>query len=114
MDTVSLSTTEAEFKGISEAAKKVVWLKNVMKFLEMKHEKIEMFNDNRGAIKIAHSASSCGRTRHIALRYFFLRELIKNEEIGLSHIEGKRNVADTFTKSLGRHKFVEFNKLLLK
>ena len=55
---------------------------------------------------------SCNRTKHIKLRYFHIRELIENGEFEVKYVSGDENVADLFTKSLGRNKFEYFVKKL--
>ena len=114
MDTASLSSTESEFKAIAESMKKVIWMRNVLRFLEVDFGKISIWNDNMGAIKIAKSAASCGRTKHIDLRYFFVREILEQNDFELDHVAGDVNIADTFTKSLGKNKFNQFMEMLMK
>ena len=105
---VSLSSTESEFIGIAEIGKKLMWLKNVLNFMKMKHEKIKVYNDNNGSIKMAKSSSSMKRTKHINIRYFYIQGLLQEGEFDLEHVRTDENVADTFTKSLGKNKFKYF------
>jgi len=108
----SLSSTESEFKSFSEVAKELMWLKHIFEFLDVDHEKIRLFNDNQSAIKMAKNSGAVKRTRHLELKYFFINEKIERRELEIDFIEGLKNVADGFTKSLGKSKFEEFCKRL--
>ena len=105
LNIVTLSTTESEFLGISEVSKKIMWIKNILEFLEVEHEKIKILNDNLGAIRIAKNKSSIMRTKHINIRYFYIQELLENDECDLEYVRSDENLADGFTKSLGNVKF---------
>ena len=110
----SLSSTESEFIAIAEVAKKVMWLKNVFEFLKVKHNVIKMYNDNQSSIRIATNSGSCNRTKHINIRHFYVQELLENEEFELMYVPTTENIADLFTKSLGRVKFHYFVSKLFK
>ena len=51
-----------------------------------------------------------GRIRHIAVRVFYIRELVQNKEIEISWIPSTENIADIFTKPLARTLFNELKK----
>ncbi|GFX54861.1 retrovirus-related Pol polyprotein from transposon TNT 1-94 [Trichonephila clavipes] len=75
---VSLSTMEAEYVSLTEAAKKFIWLKNVIdnKSLNLELSENVMFCDNQAAISFSKSPVENYRTKHIDVRYHFLRNLI--------------------------------------
>ncbi|GFT50719.1 retrovirus-related Pol polyprotein from transposon TNT 1-94 [Trichonephila clavipes] len=75
---VSLSTMEAEYVSLTEAAKEFIWLKNVInnKSLNLDLSENVMFCDNQAAISFSKSPVENCRTKHIDVRYHFLRNLI--------------------------------------
>ncbi|GFW63344.1 retrovirus-related Pol polyprotein from transposon TNT 1-94 [Trichonephila clavipes] len=75
---VSLSTMEAEYVSLTEAAKEFIWLKNVIdnKSLNLDLSENVMFCDNQAAISFSKSPVENYRTKHIDVRYHFLRNLI--------------------------------------
>ncbi|GFS71166.1 retrovirus-related Pol polyprotein from transposon TNT 1-94 [Trichonephila clavipes] len=75
---VSLSTMEAEYVSLTEAAKEFIWLKNVIdnKSLNLELSENVMFCDNQAAISFSKSPVENCRTKHIDVRYHFLRNLI--------------------------------------
>ncbi|GFT74774.1 retrovirus-related Pol polyprotein from transposon TNT 1-94 [Trichonephila clavipes] len=75
---VSLSTMEAEYVSLTEAAKEFIWLKNVIdnKSLNLELSENVMFCDNQAATSFSKSPVENYRTKHIDVRYHFLRNLI--------------------------------------
>ncbi|GFT09177.1 retrovirus-related Pol polyprotein from transposon TNT 1-94 [Trichonephila clavipes] len=75
---VSLSTMEAEYASLIEAAEEFIWLKNVIdnKSLNLELSENVMFCDNQAAISFSKSPVENYRTKHIDVRYHFLRNLI--------------------------------------
>ena len=64
---VSLSTTEVEYVAISEAAKKMIWLKNFLKELGKEQNSSALFSDSQSAIHLAKNLVFHTRTKHIQL-----------------------------------------------
>ncbi|GFV99918.1 retrovirus-related Pol polyprotein from transposon RE1 [Trichonephila clavipes] len=81
---VSLSTMEAEYVSLTEAAKEFIWLKNVIdnKSLNLELSENVMFCDNQAAISFSKSPVENYRTKHIDVRYHFLRNLIYDKPDG--------------------------------
>ena len=73
---VTLSTSETEHVAMAQGAKTTLFTKAVLDFLqpELASETIDLFEDNQGAIAIAENPISGGRTKHIDVRYHFIRE----------------------------------------
>ncbi|KAI3764834.1 hypothetical protein L2E82_14851 [Cichorium intybus] len=95
---VALSTTEAEYMAIAEAAKELIWLKNFLSELGMQQEDCVLHCDNQSAVHLAKNPVFHSRTKHIQMRYHFIRELINDETLNLKKILGTKNPADMFTK----------------
>ncbi|GFV98856.1 retrovirus-related Pol polyprotein from transposon TNT 1-94 [Trichonephila clavipes] len=99
---VSLSTMEAEYVSLTEAAKEFIWLKNVIdnKSLNLELSENVMFCDNQAAISFSKSPVENCRTKHIDVRYHFLRNLIydKNMDNNLTYYEIPTQLACAYLK----------------
>jgi len=95
---VALSTTEAEYVAVTEAGKEMVWLKGFLDELGKKNEKSVLHSDSQSAIFLAKNPAYHSRTKHIQLRYHFIRSLLESEQLILEKIRGTENPADMFTK----------------
>ena len=104
---VALSTTEAEYMALAEATKELIWLKNFLSELGLKQEDCALHCDNESAVHLAKNPVFHSRTKHIKLRYHFVRDHISEGTFNLKKILGARNPADMFTK------VVTVNKLKL-
>lgn len=112
--TVALSSTEAEYMSITEGAKEAIWLRRLFSELNFQSSQSStpIFGDNQGSINLAHNPVYHGRTKHIEVRHHFIREKIASGEIQLEYILTVDQVADIFTKALGRIVFERLrNKL---
>ncbi|GKB21831.1 hypothetical protein Tco_0855754 [Tanacetum coccineum] len=95
---VALSTTEAEYMALTEAIKESIWLKGLLIELGVNLMSVVVNCDNQSAIHISRNAMFHERTKHINVRYYFIREIVESKEIGVAKIGTKDNAADTFTK----------------
>ncbi|CAM9397815.1 unnamed protein product [Choristocarpus tenellus] len=104
--TVALSTTEAEYVSLCDLAKEVMFLQQVQYFLEPVHEYcVRLFEDNSGAIKLAEKTASGGRTKHIDIRYHYVRNLVKEGKVKIMYVNSGEQHGDLFTKSLSGNVF---------
>ncbi|MBW0543081.1 hypothetical protein O181_082796 [Austropuccinia psidii MF-1] len=103
--TVSHSTTEAEYKSLSDLTKEVEWLMQLMKEIGIDETMTpQLLNDNKGAIDLAHSNSNHNgfKTKHMDIKYHYIRDLLKNSTIKLSYISTHLMAADFLTKAVGK------------
>lgn len=101
--TVSLSSTEAEYKAMSDSTKEALWLKHLLTELHLRpQESIPLHVDNEGAEALAQNPSHHARTKHIHARYHFIRECIEGGDIRVLHVSTKDMLADMLTKPLPR------------
>jgi hypothetical protein len=105
---VALSSCEAEYRALSECSKESQWLKNLHSELNNSLNPIILFEDNQAAMKIAENNMFSKRTKHIDIRYHFIRELIQNNQVILKYCPTEDMLADALTKGLLKTKF---NKL---
>ncbi|KAE9108357.1 hypothetical protein PF010_g11932 [Phytophthora fragariae] len=100
---VALSTAEAEYVAACEATMEAVAESNILqKILPQKCLKLRIGIDNQAAHTMATNPTYSRRTRHIELRWHFVREQVERGVIELHKIRGDVNPADTFTKPLDK------------
>ncbi|XP_051138369.1 secreted RxLR effector protein 161-like [Andrographis paniculata] len=111
--TVSLSTTEAEYRAATMAAQEIIWLVQLLKELhqQVKYD-ILLYCDNLSAIRLAENPVFHARTKHVEVHYHFIREKVLQDEIKLEHIGTENPVADLFTKGLSSNKLENFRQQL--
>ena len=97
---VTLSSTEAEYVAMSEVVTEIMFVKQILEFLKIPVKlPIEVHVDNIGAIYLAKNAMTGQRTRHIDVRYHYVREYIENGEVIIRFVRSEENQADPFTKN---------------
>ncbi|KAL4590248.1 hypothetical protein LXL04_003174 [Taraxacum kok-saghyz] len=102
--TVALSSTEAEYMAITEAIKEDIWLKGLFEELDDRLKATSVFCDNQSAIFLSKDQMFHDRTKHIDIRYHFVRYIIKKGDCVVEKIHTDFNPA-MFTKSLPIAKF---------
>jgi histone deacetylase 1/2 len=97
--TVALSSCEAEYMALTETVKEVLWLLQHLKELGVKTNcPVSLFADNQAAIALAKNPVHHQRSKHIDIRHYFLRDVIKDKVIVLDYVHTDRNLADIMTK----------------
>jgi hypothetical protein len=108
---VALSTTEAEYIALSEAAQEAVCLRRLLTdFNEQITGPTVIFEDNQSCIKLLQNERSSHRTKHIATKYHFVRDLFKSGEIEVKYCPSETMTADMLTKPLGAEKLRQFTR----
>lgn len=103
---VTFSTTEAEYVAASTCACQTIWFERVLEeFGYDTTEGIIIHCDNTSTIKLSKNPVFHGRCKHIGVRFHFLRDLVKEGRVSLKHCGTQEQVADIFTKPLGREVF---------
>ena len=99
---VTLSTTEAEYVALGDGVKEALFVKGVLSFIipSISENCIKVFVDNDGAILLANNPLSSARTKHIDVRFHFIRELIRSKTISVEYVPNKEQRAGIFTKAL--------------
>jgi len=106
--TVALSSTEAEYMALSDCSRQVVWMHTLMGELGYSLKPIPICGDNQGSIFIASNPVTERRSKHIDIRYHYVREVISRKYACVFFINGDQNPADMFTKNLGSVKFLKY------
>ena len=127
--TVALSTAESEYMSLSAAAQEGIYLRELtteLKLFAFGHNdsgtgvatvqrsdsskqkvihSFELATDNQAALSIAEQNSPTSRSKHIAVRYYYLRQLVDTRELTLQYVQSTRQLADIFTKALPADRF---------
>uniref|UniRef100_A0A2N9H753 Reverse transcriptase Ty1/copia-type domain-containing protein n=1 Tax=Fagus sylvatica TaxID=28930 RepID=A0A2N9H753_FAGSY len=102
---IAMSTTEAEYMAVAEAAKEALWLKGLVKELGLNQSGVQMHCDSQSAIYLAKNQVYHSRTKHIDVRFHKIRELIVTGDIVLEKVHTLENAADMLTKPVTTAKF---------
>lgn len=97
---VALSSTEAEYMGISECCKEAVYLRNLQCEITDRLYTIVVYNDNQSAQKLLHNPVFHNRSKHIDIRYHFCKEIIAQKFVDVQYLCTANMPADLLTKSL--------------
>ena len=104
---VRLSSTEAEYCGMTECAKQIQWICNLFGEIKLPMSRIPFCVDNQGAIFLASNPAQEGRTKYVRIPQYYIREAVENGEVELFYVPTNIQFADIFTKNLGKTKFLE-------
>ena len=96
------SSTETEVVGASDYIPWSVWAKRFLEGQGYVLRRNIFYQDNQSAMRIeSNGQKSCGeKSRHIDIRYFFIKDIIRRENIELVHCPTERMIADYYTKPL--------------
>ena len=102
----SLSTTEAEYIAQSETSKEVVWTRRLLMDLNIIHDgPTPLPCDNHSAIRLVKNPEFRRRSKHIDVRYHFIREQQEGQVINIDFVPSADQLADLFTKPLPNPRF---------
>ena len=104
---VALSTTEAEYIAATEACKEMLWMKNFLLELGHKQEKYVLRCDNQSAIHLSKNSAYHSRSKHIDIRYHWIRDVIEEKHLLLDKVHTDENWSDMLTKVIPLKKFDE-------
>ncbi|WVZ75732.1 hypothetical protein U9M48_023765 [Paspalum notatum var. saurae] len=97
---VSLSTTEAEYIAAASCCSQLLWTKATLSDFGLRFGKIPLLVDSTSAISVAKNPVLHSRTKHIDVRFHFLRDHYEKGDIDLIHVVSANQLADIFTKPL--------------
>ena len=108
----ALSTTDAEIYAASERSREAIWLKTILGELKIDVGQIPIYCDSRCAISIIENPENHQRVKHIHTKYFFIREQQEQRILILRNVPTENQLADMFTKPLGKKDFEKFRNLI--
>jgi len=97
---VTLSTTKAEYIASSHACKEAIWMKGLLGEFGRLQENIKLFCDSQSAIHLAKNPTYHSKSKHIPIKYHFVRQVITERGVSLNKVHIKENCADMFTKPI--------------
>ncbi|CAH9132140.1 unnamed protein product [Cuscuta epithymum] len=110
---VARSSTEAEYRAVAHASAELLWVRHLLSELRIPIPATPtLFCDNLGATYVCANPVFHSRMKHLALDYFFVRDLIEQGKLNVQHISTKLQIADVLTKPLGRSPFFFFRSKL--
>ncbi|KAJ9544471.1 hypothetical protein OSB04_024178 [Centaurea solstitialis] len=102
---VSTSTAKVEYVAAGICCPEVLWMRNQLQNYDIQLSKIPIYCDNISAIAIANNPVLHSKTKHIEVRYHFIRDHVMNGDIELHFIPTEYQLADLFTKPLDVTRF---------
>ena len=84
------------------AIKETLWVERLLTEVQILFKTSIIYCDNLGAVKIAQKQAATGRTKHLDIRLQMIKDLVAKKEIEVKFISSSLNIADIFTKPLGR------------
>ena len=111
---VTLSSTEAEYVAMSQCVTEMVFIRNLLHDMKVTiMEPMVLFEDNQGAIFLANNDTTGQWTKHIDIRYHFIRDLVNKNKLELKYMRSENNRADMLTKNVSEEKLTKFSKEIL-
>ena len=106
--TVALSTAESEYMALSAACQEAIWLRRILRnFSSEQKSSTIVFEDNQGCIALAKNPVAHDRTKHIDIRYHFIRDLIESGDIDVKYKMTEEMLADILTKGMNLERHVK-------
>ena len=112
---VSLSSSEAEYYALAEAAKDIKFIVQILESIGILIQKpIIVHVDNVGAIFMTENASATARTKHVDIRYHYVREFIMDGFIKIIFVKSDQNKSDIFTKNVSNEIYEKHTDSFIK
>jgi len=115
---VATSTTQSEYIALAEASKQGQWIRALLKELQRtdflgRSLEVPIYSDNQAAIALSKDPVNHSRTKHIDVRYHYIRQLVASGLTTVDYIPSRDMLADILTKPLGSTAFKHCKSYLL-
>ena len=97
---VALSTMEAEYIAVAKTVQELQWFQKLYKELPIQLDRTILFCDNKSSIEFSKNQDLSERSKHIDIKYFFVRDHLETNETKLNHVPSEQMHADVLTKAL--------------
>nr|GEZ69237.1 retrovirus-related Pol polyprotein from transposon TNT 1-94 [Tanacetum cinerariifolium] len=104
-DCTTLSTVESEYVSLSACCTQVLWMRTQLTDYGFHFNKIPIYCDSKSAIAISCNPVQHSRSKHIIVRYHFIKEHVEKGTIELYFVKTDYQLADLFTKALPADRF---------
>ncbi|GKD49268.1 hypothetical protein Tco_1278244 [Tanacetum coccineum] len=104
-DCTAMSTAEAEYVSLSACCAQVIWMRTQLLDYGYKYNRIPMYCDSKSAIAISCNPVQHSKTKHIDIRYHFIKEHVEKGTVELYFVGTEYQLADLFTKALPKERF---------
>ena len=111
-NSVSLSTTEAEYIAAGSCCTQLLWMKIFLHDYGIPQETMCVFCDNTSAINLSKNPIQHSKSKHIEIHYHFIRDLVEEKVVCLEFIHTDNQKTDIFTKPLNGPRFESFCKTI--
>ena len=111
-DCITLSTTEAEYVAASKACKEAIWLGRLVADLGISVEMPILHCDSQSAIQLAKNPVFHAKTKHVDVKYHFIREVLEDKLLQFAKVHTSENPADLLTKGLSSERFAHCRALM--
>ena len=107
---VTCSTTEAEYVALCKCLQELKWIKRVVASMTEVRTPTTVYEDNMSCIHLATGEKVKSRSKHIDVKYHYVRDQVKEGEVKIEHMPTDRMLADLLTKGLSATKTLELKK----
>ncbi|GJR25125.1 hypothetical protein Tco_0973652 [Tanacetum coccineum] len=104
-DCTAVSTAEAEYVSLSAYCAQVIWMRTQLLDYGYRFNKIPMYCDSNSTIAISCNPIQHLRSKHINIRYHFIKECVERGMVKLYFVGTEYQLADLFTKALLKERF---------
>ncbi|GJX31853.1 retrovirus-related pol polyprotein from transposon TNT 1-94 [Tanacetum coccineum] len=104
-DCTAMSTTKAEYISLSACCAQVIWMRTQLLDYGYKYNRIPMYCDSKSAIAISCNLVQHSKTKHIDIRYPFIKEHVEKGIVEIYFVGTEYQLADLFTKALLKERF---------
>ncbi|GJW06626.1 retrovirus-related pol polyprotein from transposon TNT 1-94 [Tanacetum coccineum] len=101
----AILTTKVEYISLSSCCAQILWMRSQLTNYGFDFNKIPLYSNSQSAVALSCDTMQHSRTKHIALRYHFIKEQVENEVVELYFVKTDYQLADIFTKALARERF---------
>jgi hypothetical protein len=106
-NSVALSIVEAEYIATGHCCAQLLWMRQTLRDYGYKLIKVPLLCDNESAIRMEDNPVEHSRTKHIAIRYHFLRDHQQRGDTEIAYVSTKEQLADIFTNPLDEKTFTK-------
>lgn len=110
---VTLSSTEAEYISLARVSQQALWMKGWLAGAQIPQPPpYQLLGDNLGSISLTETTKAHNLSKHLDIRWHFLRDHVADGNIAVSSVSTKDNVADILTKLLPRPQHEKFIRMM--